>query len=59
MKTKSIDKRSDQDQARLFIEKARELGADKSDAGADALMTALHMPPEQHEPAKKKRTKPA
>jgi hypothetical protein len=43
---KKID---DDEQSRLFIEKAREIGADEEKSGADELMGRLaNIPPEPH-----------
>ena len=44
-------KRDDDEQSRLFIKKAREIGADEEHSEADALMGLLHKkPPEQRKP---------
>lgn len=43
--------RDDPAQYRAFIEKAKELGADDDDSGADALLGALaKKPPKPHKP---------
>lgn len=50
--------RDDGEQSKLFLQKARELGADQTESGADELLSALHRkPPELHEPLHKKRGK--
>jgi hypothetical protein len=48
-------KRDDSEQSRLFIEKARELGADKRQSATDKLMGHLAKKPPA--PRKKKRRK--
>ena len=42
----------DPEQSRLFVKKAREIGADEEDSAADALLGALHKKP--HEPRTKR-----
>lgn len=47
MSKKSNPKPDDKEQSRLFIEKARELGADKRQSATDKLIGHLaHKPPE-------------
>ena len=51
LKRKTPPKRrrlDDPEQSRLFVKKAREIGADEEDSAADALLGALHKKP--HEP---------
>jgi hypothetical protein len=50
-KEKSHAKPDDKEQSKRFIEKAREIGADKELTEADKLMGQLHRkPPEPHKP---------
>jgi hypothetical protein len=48
--------RDDKEQARMFVEKARDLGCDKNSAAADELLGRLaKMPPQPHSFSKTKR----
>ena len=47
-----VHRPDDKEQSRLFIEKAREIGADKQYSEADAIMRQLHKKPP--EPQKKR-----
>ena len=50
----------DAEQSKLFIEKARELGADTEEAASDKLMGHLaKMPPQPHKKPKRRGAKPA
>lgn len=53
--TKKRPKRDDEEQSRLFIEKAREIGADDEKSAADDLLGQLaKMPPEPRSKSKSK-----
>ena len=55
-KPQQTTRRDDPEQSRLFIKKARDVGADEKESAADKLLGALHhMPPKPHVPLKRKR----
>jgi hypothetical protein len=51
-----LRKPDDKEQSKLFIKKAREMGADVERSGADELLGLLHSkPPEPRTPSRRKR----
>ena len=47
-------RRDDPAQSRLFIEKAREIGADEEESAADELLGRLHKKPPEPRPKRRK-----